>query len=149
MIQSILTTPIQLASNSSTIVFPIDTDRSRSANCCGWLQHTENSPLYKIIEGGYYDINFSGTLASAVAGVIGIGLYVDGVLLPETISAATVGAGELTNISFNKKLKVCCRGDATITVASVPSILTAATTTPVETEVPTIEYANFSIEKEH
>ena len=51
--------------------------------------------------------------------------------------------------SFDKLVKICCRGDATLTVASVPNVLTGATlpATPVVTEIPVIQNANFSIIK--
>ena len=50
---------------------------------------------------------------------------------------------------FDKLIKVCCRGDANLTVASVPSILTGDATpgTTTVTEVPVIQNANFSIVK--
>jgi hypothetical protein len=61
--------------------------------------------------------------------------------------AEIVTAGDYYNISFNKLLKICCRGDATLTIASIPSVLTGATLpgTPTDTEIPIIQNANFSI----
>ena len=58
-------------------------------------------------------------------------------------------AGDYVNISFDKKLRICCNGDATLTVQAVPSVLTGATTpgTATVTEVPVIQNANFSITK--
>ena len=53
------------------------------------------------------------------------------------------------NVSFDKILKICCRGDATLTIASIPSILTGdeAPGETTITEVPVIQNANFSIIK--
>ena len=57
MIESYLEAPTVLASNSSPITFTTDSIRTRSATCQGWLQHTEDSPLYKIISGGRYKVH--------------------------------------------------------------------------------------------
>ena len=122
MIESVITTPLTLTANNSNVTFSIDDLRTRNANCCGWLQHTQGSPLYKILEGGIYEIDLSATLTSATAGIVALGLYQDGILIPSTISAETVTAGGLANISFNKKIRVCCKADTTLTIASVPSV---------------------------
>lgn len=41
MIESVINTPVALSSNSSVVTFTTDDLRTRSANCCGWLQHSE------------------------------------------------------------------------------------------------------------
>ena len=45
MIESVLEMITALASNLASIIFPIDSVRTRSANCCGWLQHDTGSPI--------------------------------------------------------------------------------------------------------
>lgn len=152
MIQSILEPITTLSSNSGVVTFTNDDVRTRSANCyCnGWLQHTEGSPIYKILDGGLYEVSFNANVTSSVAGTIALGLYQDGVLVPgTTVIAQITTTGDYVNVSFDKLLKICCRGDATLTVQSVPSILTGATTpgTTTVTEVPVIQNANFSIIK--
>lgn len=150
MIQSILEPITVLTSNSAPIPFSVDDLRTRSANCCGWLQHNEGSPLYKILCGGIYEVSFNANVTSSVAGTVALGLYQDGVLVPGTTMIAQITtAGDYVNISFDKKLRICCRGDATLTVQSVPSILTGdeAPGTATVTEVPVIQNANFSITK--
>ena len=150
MIQSVQELPLTLTSNSSTISFLEDNIRSRKANCCGWLQHNENSPIYKILEGGLYEVSFNANVTSATAGVVAFGLYQDGILLPgTTITADVVTPGTYYNVSFDKLIKICCRGDASLTVQSVPFVLTGITTPPTttETEVPIVQNANFSIIK--
>ena len=125
MIQSVLETITTLPSNASAVSFTNDDVKTRSANCCGWLQHDEGSPLYKILEGGLYEVSFNANVSSATAGTVAIGLYQDGVLIPGTTSIATIATpGDFFNISFDKLIKVCCRGDANLTVASVPTVLT-------------------------
>lgn len=148
MIESLITTPLTLTANNSNVTFSIDDLRTRNANCCGWLQHTQGSPLYKILEGGIYEIDLSATLTSATAGIVALGLYQDGILIPSTISAETVTAGGLANISFNKKIRVCCKADTTLTIASVPSVNAGATgTTPTDTQIPIITNAIFGISR--
>lgn len=150
MIQSILEMITVLASNLASIIFTRDDVRTRSANCCGWLQHNEGSPIYKILQGGLYEISFNANVTSATAGTVALGLFQDGVLIPgTTVIAEVVTAGDYYNVSFDKLLEICCRGDATLTVASVPNVLTGATVagTPTVTEIPVIQNANFSIIK--
>lgn len=148
MIESVIDTPIALTSNSSIVTFTTDDYRSRSANCCGWLQHTSGSPLYKILQGGTYDIDLSAVTTSGTAGIVALGLYQDGILIPNSISAATVTAGGLANLSFNKKIRVCCKANTTLTIASVPSVNAGTTgTTPTATQIPIITNAIFGISK--
>lgn len=150
MIQSILEMITILTSNASAINFTNDDIRSRKANCCGWLQHNEGSPIYKILEGGLYEASFNANVTSATAGTVALGLYEDGILIPgTTVIAEIVTPGDYVNVSFDKLIKICCRGDATLTIASVPSVLTGATLpgTPTVTEIPVIQNANLSIIK--
>lgn len=148
MIQSLIEAPIALTSNSSPINFTTDSIKGRGATCTGWLQHMQGSPIYKILEGGLYEITFNANVTSATAGPVALGLYQDGVLVPgTTVIETVVTPGDYSNVAFNKKIKVCCRGDASLSVASVPSILTGATLpgTATDTVVPIIQNANFSI----
>ena len=148
MIESVITTPLTLTTNNSVVTFSVDDLRTKGAQCCGWLQHTQGSPLYKILEGGIYEIDLSATLTSATAGIVALGLYQDGILIPSTISAETVTAGGLANISFNKKIRVCCKANTTLTIASVPSVNAGATgTTPTDTQIPIITNAIFGISR--
>lgn len=148
MIQSVLEQYTTLASNTSSINFTNDDVRSRKANCCGWLQHSEGSPLYKILDGGLYEVSFNANVSSATAGTVALGLYQDGVLIQGTTVIAEIAtAGDFYNVSFDKLIEVCCRADANLTVASVPSVLTGVTPTATDTEIPIIQNANFSIIK--
>ena len=150
MIQSVLEPITTLTSNSSPIPFTDDDIRTRRANCCGWLQHNEGSPIYKILEGGLYEISFNANVTSATVGTLALGLFQDGILIPgSTVIAEVVTAGDYYNVSFDKLIKICCGGDASLTIGSVPSVLTGATLpgTPTVTEIPVIQNANFSITK--
>ena len=150
MIQSVNENIEVLVSNSSAISFLNDDVRTRKANCCNWLQHNEGSPIYKILEGGIYKVSFNANVTSATAGTVALGLYQDGILIPGTTVIAEVAtAGDYYNVSFDKLIKICCRGDASLTIGSVPSVLTGATLpgTPTVTEIPVIQNANLSITK--
>lgn len=150
MIQSVLEPITVLTSNSSPIPFTEDDVRTRRANCCGWLQHNEGSPIYKILEGGLYEVSFNVNISSATVGTVALGLFQDGILIPgSTVIAEVATAGDYYNVSFDKLIKICCRGDASLTVASVPNVLTGATLpgTPVVTEIPVVQNANISIIK--
>ena len=152
MIQSVLEPITILTSNTSAVTFADDDIRTRRANCyCnGWLQHNEGSPIYKILEGGIYEVSFNADITSAAPGTLALGLFQDGILIPGTTVIAEVAtAGDYYNVSFDKLIKICCRGDATLTVASVPNVLTGATLpgTPTVTEIPVVQNANLSIIK--
>ena len=150
MIQSVNEQIQILTSNSSTLSFVNDDVRSRNANCCGFLQHDEGSPLYKLLDGGVYEVSFNANVTSATAGTVALGLFQDGILIPGTTVIAEIAtAGDYYNVSFDKLIKICCRGDATLTVASVPNVLTSATLpgTPTVTEIPVVQNANLSIIK--
>ena len=151
MIQSVLEPITTLTSNSSPITFTDDDVRTRKANCCNWLQHNEGSPIYKILEGGLYEVSFNVNISSATVGTVALGLFQDGILIPgSTVIAEVATAGDYYNVSFDKLIKICCRGDASLTVASVPNVLTGATLpgTPVVTEIPVVQNANLIITKE-
>ena len=151
MIQSVLEPITVLTSNTSTITFTDDDVRSRRANCCGWLQHNEGSPIYKILEGGIYEVSFNANVTSATVGTVALGIFQDGILIPgSTVLAEIATAGDYYNVSFDKLIKICCRGDASLTIASVPNVLTGATLpgTPVVTEIPVVQNANLIITKQ-
>ena len=150
MIQSYIENPIVLTSNSSSLAFTTDCIRSRGANCCGWLQHNEGSPIYKILEGGLYEVTFNANVTSATAGPVALALFMDGIIVPGTTAIETVVTpGDYSNVAFTKKIKICCRGDASLSIASIPSVLTGVTLpgTPTDTVIPIIQNANFSLKR--
>lgn len=155
MIETIINEPLVLTSNSSPLVFDATDVRTRCAYCCngGWLDYQDGNPIFKMFGNGYtgyYDINFSASVSSATAGVVAIGLYEDGILIPDTVRAITLAAADdYETISFNKKLRVCPRGTSNITIASVPSVITPTDpTTPITTEIPIITNATFNIKRD-
>ena len=67
MIDSVLEPITILTSNTSAVTFTNDDVKTRKANCCGWLQHNEGSPIYKILEGGIYKVNICTDLLKAAS----------------------------------------------------------------------------------
>ena len=147
MIQSVQEQELVLTTNTSPVTFA-DTDlRTNSANCFnGWLNHNEGSATFNILSGGIYDISFNANITSATAGVVALAIFADGVKLNGTeMDQVITTAGDYKNISVNKKIRVCGRGNVTITVNSVPAIVYDEATT--DTQIPIIKNANISIER--
>ena len=147
MIQALQITPEILTSNTDNINFDTIDLRSRSANCCGWLQYMPGGSDFIIIGGGTYKVSFNANVTSEVAGSVALALKsatgtdVEGTEMDVEIATA----GDYTNISFTKLLRVCPRVNTTIAVGSLPAI--GGVTPAVVTEIPTVKDANLIIEK--
>lgn len=65
------------------------------------------------------------------------------------MASTLAAAGDIENLKFSKPVKVCRRADATLTVASVPSVpdFTNLTGPGVDTQTPIIANANLIIKK--
>ena len=146
MIQAIQITPEILTSNTDNVNFDTVDVRTRTANCCGWLQYMPGGSDFTIIGGGTFKISFNANVTSATAGNVAFALKsatgtdVEGTEMDVPIATA----GDYTNISFNKIIRVCPRVNTTVAVGSLPTIGGIPTET---TEVPTIKDANLIIEK--
>ena len=150
MIQSFINTITNLTSNEASVVFQRDCIRTNSCNGCrSWLCHNEGSANYEIVEGGQYKISFNATVSSATAGVVAFALFNNGEMIPGTLMAETLAAaGDYANIGITKEIKVCCKGNANISVRAVPTVPTATDpTTPITTQVPIIASANLIIDR--
>lgn len=147
MIQALQITPEILTSNTDNINFDRVDLQTRSANCCGWLQYMNGGSEFTIIGGGTFRVTFNANVTSDTAGQVALALKTGtGTDVEGTEMDAVIGtAGEYTNISFSKLIRVCPRVNTTIAVGSLPAI--GGVTPVVETEIPTIKDANLSIEK--
>ena len=151
MIQSVQEQELILTSNTAPITFA-DTDlRTASANCFnGWLNHNEGSAQFNIVAGGIYEIEFTGNVTSATAGAIALGIFTDGVKLnggeADTVIAT---AGDYENISIHKFIRVCGRGNVTVSINSLPTVTYSGGATPVitDTQIPIVKNANISIKR--
>ena len=147
MIQSVQEQELVLTSNTAPITFA-DTDlRTQSANCFnGWLNHNEGTAQFNIVAGGIYEINFDANITSATAGEVGVALYADGVKLNGAEANTVLAtAGDYQDVSITKYIRVCGRGNVTLTVQSVPTIVYDGTST--DTQIPIIKNANISIKR--
>ena len=147
MIQALQTTPEILTSNTDNINFDTVDLRGRSANCCGWLQYMPGGSDFTIIGGGLFEITFNANVTSDTAGSVAIALKTaTGTDVEGTESDVVIAtAGEYTNVSFTKLLKICPRVNTTIAVGSISAI--GGVTPAVTTEIPTIKDANLIIRK--
>ena len=136
-----------LAANTSSIKFNNVTLRTSSANCqTGWAGFNEGDSQINIVAGGIYDISFNGNITSATTGIVGVGIFANGNQLAGAEADETVTtANNWKNIALNKKIRVCVRGNASITIQSIPSILVGGVATA--TQVPSVKNVNLSIEK--
>ncbi|MBO7079498.1 MAG: hypothetical protein J6W64_06790 [Bacilli bacterium] len=147
MIQALQITPEILTSNIDNINFDIVDLRSRTANCCGWLQYMPGGSDFTLIGGGTFKVSFNANVTSTTAGQValalktGTGTDVEGT---ETDAIITT-PGSYTNVSFTKIIRVCPRVNTTIAVGSIPAV--GSVTPIVATQIPTIKDANLIIEK--
>lgn len=114
--------------------------------------YENDNPIFKIFGNGYngyYNANFTGTISSATAGVVSVGLYEDGILLPDTVRSVTLAAADdVATISINRKLRICPRGTSSITIGAVPSVPTPTDpTTPITTQIPIIVSGTFNLSR--
>ena len=123
-------------SNTATLPFnQVDLRTASAQNCRSWMNHNEGSALFSILDGGIYRVNFNTNITSNTAGNVALGLFADGVLIPGTEMDATIAAaGDWENISFNKEVRVCCKG----TVGSGTAVIT-------DTQIPITKNANINI----
>lgn len=142
MINSVQDTELLLSSNSSNIIFSSDVVRTRSANCCGWLTHAPGSTQYQLTQPGIYEVQFNANVTSATVGQVALAIKSNGEVLSGTEMDATIGTANVyTNVSANRQIRVCCNGNTTITVGSIPAVGIVAT------QVPTIKNASLIIKK--
>lgn len=134
-----------LTSNTSDVKFSNVTLRTNSANCQnGWLGYNEGESQFNIVAGGIYEIDFNANITSASTGIVGLALFANGNQLTGTeMNEAITTANNWKNISMNRKIRVCLRGNATLSIKSIPSISIAGV--PTATQIPSIKSANISI----
>lgn len=147
MIQSFINTITPLIANTDSVQFTKDCIRTRG--CDSWLCHNCGSANYDIVCGGIYEITFNASVSSATAGEVAFALFNNGEEIPGTRMIETLAAaGDYANIGITKDIKVCCKGDANISVRSIAAVPTPTDpTTPIVTQVPIIASANLTIDR--
>jgi len=150
MIQAIQVTPEILTSNIDNVNFDTVDLRSRTANCCGWLQYMPGGSDFTIIGGGLFEVSFNANVSSETAGLVSLALKTaTGTDVEGTEMVAEVTTpGNYINVSFSKLLKICPRVNTTAAIGSLPSTITGTTTlTNTETQIPVVKDANLIIRK--
>ena len=142
MINSVQDTSLTLASNIANIPFSTDVVRTRSANCCGFLNHSVGSTQYQITEPGIYEIMFNTNVTSDTVGVVALGIKANGELLSGTEMDYTVATANAYNsVSSSRLVRLCGNSSMTITVGSL------ATSGATATQIPIIKNASLIIKK--
>ena len=146
MIQSLQEQELTLTSTTSAITFS-DTDlRTNSANCqWGWLNHNEGQATFNIVAGGIYEIDFNANVTSATAGNVALAIFADGTEISGSEMDTPVTVGIFSNVSATKYIRVCGRGNVSITVRSLPTITYNGTTT--DTQIPILKDVNLAIKR--
>ena len=151
VIQAIQETERTLTSNTASLPFDLVDLRTRSAiNCNGFMNHNQGSALFSILEGGIYEVTFNANVTSATAGNVALALFADGTQVAGTEMDATITtAGDWENISFDKKIRVCCKGTVNLAITSLPTTTFSGTGTPVitDTQIPIVKNANINVER--
>lgn len=149
VLQAVQEQEITLTSNTASVPFATVDLRTRSAtNCCGFINHNPGSALFSILDGGVYEVTFNGNVTSNTAGQVALGLFADGTLVQGTEMDAVIAApGDFENISFDKKIRVCCKGTVNLAITSLPTIVYNGGATPVvtDTQVSILKNAEISI----
>lgn len=147
MIQALQILPETLTSNTDNINFDTIDVRTRSANCCGWLQYMNGGSEFTIIGGGRFLVTFNANVTSATTGQIalalktGTGTDVEGTEIDTQVTTANT----YRNVAFSKIIEVCPRVNTTIAVGSLSAI--GGVTPAVTTQIPIVKDANLIIEK--
>lgn len=146
MIQALQITPEVLTSNTDNINFDTVDVRSRSANCCGWLQYTSGGSDFTLIGGGLFEISFNANVSSPVGqGALALKSSTGTDIEGTEMDFNTTTEGVYNNISFTKLIRVCPRVNTTVAIGSIPAI--GGLTPVTATEIPTIKDANLIIKK--
>ena len=139
MIQALQITPEVLTSNTDNINFDTVDIRTRTANCCGWLQYMPGGSDFTIIGGGRFLITFNANVTSASTGQIALALKsstgtdVEGTEVDTQVTTANT----YRNVAFSKIIEICPRVNTTIAVGSLSAV--GGVTPAVATQIPTIK----------
>ena len=114
---------VQTVSTNGNVLFASDVVRTRSATCCGWLQHNAGSGLFELTKAGVYEITFNANTTSATAGELSLALKSNGEQLTGTEMDTTITtANEYQNVSISRLVRVCGNASTTITVGNIGTL---------------------------
>lgn len=109
---------------NGNVLFANDVIRTRSATCCGWLQHGTGSGLFQLTRPGIYKIDFNANITSATAGALSLAFKANGEQMIGTEMDTTVTANAYQNVSASRLVRVCGNGSTTITIGNIGTLAT-------------------------
>lgn len=116
---------VQSVNANGNLLFATDVVRTRSATCCGWLQHSAGSGIFQLTKPGIYKIDFNANITSATAGALALAFKSNGEQLIGTEMDTTIAtANAYQSVSANRLVKICGNGSTTITIGNVGTLAT-------------------------
>lgn len=116
---------VQNVNANDNILFATDVIRTRSATCCGWLQHSAGSGIFQLTKPGIYKIDFNANITSATAGALALAFKNNGEQMIGTEMDVTVAtANAYQNVSASRLVKICGNGSTTIAIGNVGTLAT-------------------------
>lgn len=129
----------QSVSTNANVLFANDVIRTRSATCCGFLEHEEGSGLFTLSKNGIYEVLFGANITSATANdVLGLVITSNGEELTGTQMDYTVATASVNQGVSARRLVRVCNGSKTIAIKNNST----TNTTPL-----LVETANIIIKK--
>ena len=116
---------VQSVNANENVLFETDAIRTRSATCCGWLQHSAGSGIFQLTKPGIYKIDFNANITSATAGALALAFKNNGEQIIGTEMDSTVAtANAYQNVSASRLVRICGNGSASITIGNVGTLAT-------------------------
>lgn len=116
---------VQNVNANENVLFATDVIRTRSATCCGWLQHSVGSGIFQLTKPGIYKIDFNANITSATAGALALAFKNNGEQIIGTEMDSTVAtANAYQNVSASRLVRICGNGSASITIGNVGTLAT-------------------------
>lgn len=116
---------VQNVNANENVLFATDVIRTRSATCCGWLQHSAGSGIFQLTKPGIYKIDFNANITSATAGALALAFKNNGEQMIGTEMDSTVAtANAYQNVSASRLVRICGNGSASITIGNVGTLAT-------------------------
>lgn len=116
---------VQSVNANENVLFATDVIRTRSATCCGWLQHSAGSGIFQLTKPGIYEIQFNANITSATAGALALAIKANGEQMIGTEMDTTIATANANqNVSATRLVKICGSGSTSITIANVGTLVT-------------------------
>lgn len=116
---------VQNVNANDNVLFATDVIRTRSATCCGWLEHSAGSGIFQLTKPGIYKIDFNANITSATAGALALAFKANGEQMIGTEMDVTIATANTNqNVSATRLVRICGNGSTTITIGNVGTLAT-------------------------